>query len=85
MPGYVGMVLCYHCHLVCVLCRPVPSLHPLQNHLSTCLCHFFIGRHTLYNSTYRIYSNGRRTPFSSRPRIEAALDGERREIVAALE
>jgi len=20
-------VLCYHCHLVCVLCRPVPSLH----------------------------------------------------------
>ena len=26
--GYVGAVLCYHHHLVCVPCRPVTSLHP---------------------------------------------------------
>ena len=31
--GYVGVVLCYHHHLVCVLCRKVSSLHPLCNHL----------------------------------------------------
>ena len=24
--GYVGMVVCYHCHLVCVLFRPVPYI-----------------------------------------------------------
>ena len=24
--GYVGMVLCYHCHLVCVLCRPCSAI-----------------------------------------------------------
>ena len=34
--------------------------------------------------TYRIYSNGCRTSFSSHPRIDAALDGERKEIVAGL-
>ena len=38
----------------------------------------------LWKSRYHIYSNGRHTLFSSRPRIDAALDGERREIVAAL-
>ena len=27
---YIEMVLCYHCHLVCVLSRPVPSLHPFN-------------------------------------------------------
>jgi len=29
--SYVGMVLCYHCHLIRVLCRPVPSLHPFDH------------------------------------------------------
>ena len=24
------MVLCFHCHLLCVLCRPVLSLHPFE-------------------------------------------------------
>ena len=32
LDGYVGMALCYHCHLVCadVLCRLVPSPHPFD-------------------------------------------------------
>ena len=51
--GYLGMVLCYHCHLVCVPCRPCSAIPTcfwfLRNHFYTCLCHFLIGNHTIYS------------------------------------
>ena len=39
--GCVRVILCYH--LVCVLCRPAPSLHPSGfYYMKSFLCHLFV-------------------------------------------
>ena len=45
------MVVCYHCHLVCVLCKAVPSLYDFYEIIYSV---FFV---SIFYTQYYIYSN----------------------------